>query len=76
MMMDLQTSLIILGGVFVAGVISYNKWQEHKARKTVERAFSSSHDDVLMSPDEDAPLVEPTLAPAVWRHSGAFTPFE
>ncbi|QDD64575.1 cell division protein [Herbaspirillum seropedicae] len=64
MMMDLQTSLIILGGVFVAGVISYNKWQEHKARKTVERAFSSSHDDVLMSPDEDAPLVEPTLAPA------------
>jgi len=63
MMMDLQTSLIILGGVFVAGVISYNKWQEHKARKTVERAFSSSHDDVLMSPDEDTPLVEPTLSP-------------
>lgn len=56
-MMDLQTSLIVIGGVFVVGVISYNKWQEHKARKTVERAFSSSHDDVLMSPQEqDAPL--------------------
>ena len=55
-MMDLQTSLIVIGGVFVVGVISYNKWQEHKARKTVERAFSSSHDDVLMSPQEqDAP---------------------
>lgn len=61
MMMDLQTSLIILGGVFVVGVISYNKWQEHKARKTVERAFSSSHDDVLMSPDEPSAM-EPVFA--------------
>lgn len=60
-MIDLQTSLIVIGGVFVVGVISYNKWQEHKARKTVERAFSSSHDDVLMSPDEQG---EPQQAPA------------
>ena len=65
MMMDLQTSLIILGGVFVAGVITYNKWQEHKARKTVERAFSSSHDDVLLSPDEPAATAEPVFAPPV-----------
>lgn len=74
MMMDLQTSLIILGAVFVAGVITYNKWQEHKARKTVERAFSSSHDDVLMSPDEPglaptepvftAPVAERSAVPA------------
>ncbi|MFX5776923.1 hypothetical protein ABTE06_21875, partial [Acinetobacter baumannii] len=56
---------IILGGVFVAGVITYNKWQEHKARKTVERAFSSSHDDVLMSPDEPAATAEPVFAPPV-----------
>jgi hypothetical protein len=41
-------SLIAAGGVFVVGVISYNKWQEYKARKSVERAFASSHDDVLM----------------------------
>ena len=47
-MTDLQMSLIAAGGVFVVGVISYNKWQEHKARKSVERAFSSEHDDVLM----------------------------
>lgn len=47
-MTDLQTSLIIVGSVIVVGVISYNKWQEHKARKLVERAFSSGHDDVLM----------------------------
>jgi hypothetical protein len=42
-------SLIAAGGVFVAGVISYNKWQEYKARKSVERAFSTDHDDVLMN---------------------------
>jgi len=50
-MTDLQTSLIVIGGVIVVGVISYNKWQEHKTRKTVERAFSSDHDDVLMNAD-------------------------
>jgi hypothetical protein len=41
-------SLIAAGGVFVVGVISYNKWQEYKARKSVERAFAANHDDVLM----------------------------
>jgi hypothetical protein len=50
-MTDFQMSLIAAGGVFVVGVISYNKWQEYKARKSVERAFSSSHDDVLMRAD-------------------------
>lgn len=53
-MTDLQMSLIAAGGVFVVGVISYNKWQEHKARKSVERAFASDHDDVLMRPDGSA----------------------
>ncbi|NUT59771.1 cell division protein ZipA C-terminal FtsZ-binding domain-containing protein [Herbaspirillum sp. C9C3] len=71
MMMDLQTSLIILGGVFVAGVITYNKWQEHKARKTVERAFSSSHDDVLMSPDEPATAEPVFVAPVGERTAPA-----
>jgi hypothetical protein len=47
-MTDLQTSLIAIGGAIVAGVISYNKWHEYKARKSMERAFSSSSDDVLM----------------------------
>lgn len=63
-MMDLQTSLIVIGGVFVVAVISYNKWQEHKARKTVERAFSSSHDDVLMSPEEQGMPGAPIAPPA------------
>jgi FtsZ-interacting cell division protein ZipA len=66
-MNDLQTSLIIIGGVIVVGVISFNKWQEHKAKKSVERAFSSSHDDVLMHPDRAESLtaderIEPSLS--------------
>ncbi|HWT72430.1 MAG TPA: cell division protein ZipA C-terminal FtsZ-binding domain-containing protein [Oxalicibacterium sp.] len=68
-MNDLQTSLLIIGGVIVVGVISFNKWQEHKAKKSVERAFSSSHDDVLMNPERAEPVVaderiEPVFAPA------------
>ncbi|WEF34153.1 cell division protein ZipA C-terminal FtsZ-binding domain-containing protein [Pseudoduganella chitinolytica] len=52
-MTDFQTSLIAAAGVFVAGVFVYNKWQEHKAKKSVERAFASEHDDVLMRKGED-----------------------
>jgi hypothetical protein len=61
-MTEFQMSLIAAGGVFVVGVISYNKWQEYKARKSVERAFSSDHDDVLMR-SGSGPLVrqEPVL---------------
>ncbi|SFL56175.1 cell division protein ZipA C-terminal FtsZ-binding domain-containing protein [Rugamonas rubra] len=62
-MTDLQLSLMAAGGVFIVGVFSYNKWQEHKAKKSVERAFSSDHDDVLMRAGE-APLVrqEPSFS--------------
>lgn len=49
-MTDLQTSLIAIGSAIVVGVISYNKWQEYKAKKSVERAFSTTPDDVLMEP--------------------------
>lgn len=51
-MTDLQASLIAIGGVIVVGVISFNKWQEHKARKSIDRAFATSHDDVLMSAEK------------------------
>ncbi|NEX59781.1 cell division protein ZipA C-terminal FtsZ-binding domain-containing protein [Noviherbaspirillum galbum] len=47
-MTELQASLIAIGGTIVVGVISYNKWQEYKARKTVQRAFSGEPEDVLM----------------------------
>jgi hypothetical protein len=52
-MTELQASLIAIGSAIVVGVISYNKWQEHKAKKSMERAFSSSHDDVLMASSND-----------------------
>jgi FtsZ-interacting cell division protein ZipA len=53
---------MIIGGTVVVGVISYNKWQEYRAKKSVERAFSSEHDDVLMKPaPEAAARQEPSL---------------
>lgn len=63
-MTDLQTSLMIIGGTVVVGVISYNKWQEYRAKKSVERAFSSEHDDVLMKSGTAVPAdrQEPSLA--------------
>jgi hypothetical protein len=64
-MTDLQMSLIAAGGVFIVGVFSYNKWQEHKAKKSVERAFASDHDDVLMRPED------PESGP-VARHEPSF----
>ncbi len=64
-MTELQASLIAIGSAIVAGVISYNKWQEYKARKSVDRAFSSAHDDVLMkhaySADDDEQRIEPVM---------------
>ncbi|MRW90042.1 cell division protein [Duganella sp. FT80W] len=53
-MTDLQLSLLAAAGVFVAGVFTYNKIQEYKAKKSVERAFSTDHDDVLMRTGEVA----------------------
>ncbi|MFC5475194.1 cell division protein ZipA C-terminal FtsZ-binding domain-containing protein [Paraherbaspirillum soli] len=53
-MKDLYTSLFIIGGAFLVSVVFYNKWQEYKAKKSVERAFSGSHDDVLMTPGKDS----------------------
>jgi FtsZ-interacting cell division protein ZipA len=63
-MTDLQISLIAIGAVTIVGVILYNKWQENKTRKMLERAFSSLYDDVLMSPNADnAPAVKQPLVP-------------
>ena len=56
-MTDLQITLFGAGGVFIVGVFSYNKWQEYKAKKSVERAFSTDHDDVLMREGE-SPVAE------------------
>lgn len=68
-MTELQMSLIAIGGTIVVGVISYNKWQEYKAKKSVEQAFTSEHADVLMQA-ADAPAVD-SAAPA--RHEPRFS---
>lgn len=51
-MTDLQLSLLGTGVGFIVVLIIYNKWQEYRARKTVDRAFSGGQDDVLMQPVE------------------------
>lgn len=53
-MTDLQASLIVIGIVILVAVVIYNKWQENKERKSVEKAFSTSPDDVLMNADPAA----------------------
>jgi len=52
MMNDLYLSLTAAGGVLIVGVLAYNKWQEIKTRKSVERAFANNPDDVLMQPGQ------------------------
>lgn len=77
-MTDLQASLMAIGGAIVVGVITYNKWQEFKAKKSVQRAFSSEHDDVLMNPsrpdnDQADERQEPTLGEPLVTNSAAGT---
>ncbi|MGZ3253225.1 MAG: cell division protein ZipA C-terminal FtsZ-binding domain-containing protein [Burkholderiaceae bacterium] len=62
-MTDLQTSLIVIGGAIVVGVMAFNKWQEHKAKKSVERAFSTGQDDVLMTSSAAASFDEQRQEP-------------
>lgn len=56
-MTDFQLSLIAAGVAFVIVVYIYSKWQEYRARKSVDRAFSGGHDDVLMSARDDTDLI-------------------
>lgn len=53
-MTDLQLSLLAIGGTLVVGVVIFNKWQEYKAKKSVEQAFAGGHDDVLMNPVDES----------------------
>ena len=76
-MTELQASLMAIGGVIVVGVISYNKWQEWRAKKSVEQAFSPLQDDVLMgggathaSSERQEPVLSPFEGPdAVVAHA-------
>lgn len=48
-MTDLQLGLLVIGGLAVAGVLAYNRWQERSLRRSAERSFGGSrHADVLL----------------------------
>jgi len=51
---ELQYGLIGLGVLAVAGVVAYNKWQEHRHRKVAESVLRPEHDDVLLKPRASA----------------------
>lgn len=68
-MTDLQASLIVIGIVIIVAVVIYNKWQEHKERKSVEKAFSSTPDDVLMQSDAVPRSEEVTRREPVFEYS-------
>jgi ZipA, C-terminal FtsZ-binding domain len=58
-MSELQIGLLAVGVVVVAAILAYNAAQERRARRAAERAFRSSHADVLMDASADAPRQEP-----------------
>lgn len=62
-MTEFHASLVAIGVAVVVGVISYNKWQEWRAKKSVEQAFSPMEDDVLMDEGDPVPRQEPVLTP-------------
>jgi FtsZ-interacting cell division protein ZipA len=58
---ELQTGLLIIGAVVVAGVLVYNRIQERGARRDADKAFRSGHPDVLLG---DAPAAAPASSAA------------
>ncbi|MDQ7989404.1 MAG: cell division protein ZipA C-terminal FtsZ-binding domain-containing protein [Candidatus Dactylopiibacterium sp.] len=53
---ELQYGLIGLGVIAIAALVIYNVWQERKARKHAEQAFRSTHHDVLLEGEPEAPV--------------------
>ena len=64
-MTELQGSLIAIGGAIVVGVVSYNKWQEWRAKKSVDKAFSPLEEDVLMGGRSGSPSVVAMPSPGI-----------
>lgn len=65
-MSEFQISLLAIGALVVIGVLVYNKWQEHRARRDAQVAFRSELPDALIegtAEPKDAPLAHD--APAV-----------
>ena len=64
-MSELQTGLLAIGALVVAGVLVYNRLQERTARRQAEQAFQSTHTDVLIEGGDTRrePAIEPVAAP-------------
>jgi hypothetical protein len=73
-MSEFQASLLAIGALVVIGVLGYNKWQEHRARKAADKAFRSDFPDALIEAAseprpragasvEPAERIEPVIAP-------------
>jgi hypothetical protein len=63
-MTDLALGLLVAGGIAVAGVLLYNRLQERSARRQGERAFASSHPDVLIGGRREPTLNNAVRAPS------------
>jgi len=64
-MSELQIGLLAIGVLVVAGVLAYNRIQERGARRAAERAFRSTHSDVLMQEAaRESPAATAALRPA------------
>ncbi len=47
-MSKLQVALILIGALFVVGMVLFNWWQQRSHRRRTESLFESKHDDVLL----------------------------
>ena len=64
---ELQMALLAFGGLVVAGIFAYGKWQERKRRKRAEQLFKPPEADVLL---DGKPWMESASGePAVHGHS-------
>lgn len=63
-MNDLQVALIAAGGVAVAVVWGYNKWQERRHRALAEKVFRGGQADVLLADDKEVPAQTSPVTPS------------
>lgn len=70
-MTDLQASLIVIGILIIIAVIAYNKWQEHKERRSVEKAFATAPDDILMDSVKSDQSDDEARREPVFEHAAA-----
>lgn len=53
---NLQIALILIGALFVVGMVLFNWWQQRSHRRRTESLFESKHDDVLLDDFKPVPI--------------------